>query len=115
MVVVFVVIYIIGGGKKKKEEQKEREKRHQAFEREAEIRRQKEKIQMQKYKQELNKAKITYEEALKGKDKRDALNKGRKYYALLRNGVCALSEDYSTELSSRDESRIRTDLQTMNV
>ena len=61
------------------------------------------------------KAKSLYEEALNGKDKRDALNKGRVYYALLRNGVSALTEDYSTELSSRDESRIRTDLQTMKV
>lgn len=108
IIIILVVVFSIINRKKEKERQAQERKNHQEFMR-------KQEIENQKYEQELNKAKVSYEEALNGKDKKDALIKGRIYYALLRNGISALSEDYTTELSSRDESRIRTDLQTMKV
>ena len=62
----------------------------------------------------LNNAKYEYEESLKGTNKGVALKKGREYYSLYRNGIAALSEDFTNDLSRRDEERIRLDIQAMN-
>lgn len=108
IVIILIILVVVFSIINRKKEKKRQAQNHQEFMR-------KQEIENQKYEQELNKAKVSYEEALNGKDKKDALIKGRIYYALLRNGISALSEDYTTELSSRDESRIRTDIQTMKV
>lgn len=67
------------------------------------------------YEEALTEAKNAYDEALSGKDKRDALVKGRKYYSLLRGGIAALAVDYSTELPADDEARINSDINSMNI
>ena len=108
IVIILIILVVVFSIINRKKEEKRQAQNHQEFMR-------KQEIENQKYEQELNKAKVSYEEALNSKDKKDALIKGRIYYALLRNGISALSEDYTTELSSRDESRIRTDIQTMKV
>lgn len=69
----------------------------------------------QTYEQTLADAKIAYDEALNGKDKRDALVKGRRYYSVLRGGIAALAYDFSDCLTAEDEARINTDLNSMNV
>ncbi len=69
----------------------------------------------QAYQQALISAKNAYDEALNGTDKRDALQKGRQYYALLRGGIAAFVVDLSGSLTPEDEARINTDLNSMNV
>ena len=115
---IFIVILILlkirkyFEEKKKQEEEKEAEKKRQEIERwqqEAWIKEQRE------YEKALKNAKNAYEQALDGTDKRDAYKKGKAYYALKRNGISALSKDYTENLSRRDEERIKSDILSMNL
>ena len=90
--------------KEKQEEQEEAERRRQEIE-----------AEQREYEEALKNAKNAYEQALDGTDKRDALKKGKVYYALLQNGIPALSEDYTENLSRRDQEKIRLDIESMNV
>lgn len=62
----------------------------------------------EQYEIALQNAKLDYEDALNGKDKIDALQKGRHYYALLRHVS-------SSDLSKSDEERIALSIQSMNT
>lgn len=79
------------------------------------LRKKGEQLLEQKYEQALLSSKADYDAALQGKDKRDALEKGRIYYSYLRGGIASLAIDYSGSLSSEDEQRINNDISAMNI